>query len=76
MFYDVSKFLKKLEKKCDLSPAFFFEVVFLYPSVKPKSNIKFEFLNAWRYSPINKGCSDANSLLSIVKSLSLSIAQK
>ena len=46
MFSDVSKLLKKFEKKCDLSPAFFFEVVFLYPSVKPKSNIKFEFLNA------------------------------
>ena len=44
--------------------------------MKPKSKVRLEFLNACLYSPRNNGCSDAKSLLLIVKSLSLLIAQK
>ena len=35
------------EKKCDLFPLFLVSLVFLYPSVKPKSAKKFEFFNAY-----------------------------
>ena len=69
-------FLTNCEKKWDLLPLFLVSLVFLYPSVKPKFIIKSDCLNAWRYSPENRGCSDANNLLFKVKSLSLSKFQK
>jgi len=69
-------FLTNCEKKWFLLPLFLVSLVFLYPSVKPTFKIKSDSLNAWRYSPENSGCSDANNLLFNVKSLSLSKFQK
>ena len=50
--------------------------VWLYPSVYPKSKIKFDSLKACLYSPKNKGCSDAYILVVKVKSLSLFTLKK
>ena len=73
---DLLKFFRKFTKKWDLSPDFFVSDVSLYPCVRPKSKVRLASLNACLYSPKNRGCSDTKSLLFIVKSLSLLIAQK
>ena len=70
------KEVKNLANKCDLDPAVFKLVFFLYPLVKPPSRVKKEFLKSCLYSARYKGSLLTCNLGVKVRSLSFDIFQK